>query len=99
MKSVSMPLNWGTRLKYHLSSKWEGFVKIYSLSSHVRVGKFKLRCHKNSGLGDDVCIMTEMCLGIYFKTVIHTCVHLGLLPLHENTQHHILAHISNRSSI
>ena len=42
------------------------------------------KIQQNPCLRDDFCTMTKMCLGIYFKTVVHACVHLHswVTPLH-----------------
>ena len=61
-------------LTCHVSGKRGDFFKIYSnsLVSNLFRGS---NLRQNPCLGGDFCILTKMCLGVYFKT-IHTCVHL-----------------------
>ena len=64
-------------LNYHFQEKRGGFVKIYSNSSHS-TQFWGSNMKQNPCLGVDFCIMTKMCLGVYFKTAVHTCVHLHI---------------------
>ena len=56
------------------------FVKIYSNFSNsnlFRESNLRQNPTKSLFMGD-FCIMTEMYLGVYLKTVVHTCVHLHI---------------------
>ena len=57
--------------------KGGGFVKICSnsLDSNLFRGS---NLRQNLCLGGEFCIMTKMCLGVYFKTFVHACVHLQI---------------------
>ena len=58
--------------------KWVFFFflfKIYLNSSDSNLCKGS-NLRTNSCLGDDFCIMAKTCLGAYFKSIVHACVHL-----------------------
>ena len=59
------------------AKKKNSFVKIYSnsLDSNLFRGS---NLRQSPCLGGDFCILTYMCLGGYFKTYVHSCVHLHI---------------------
>ena len=67
-------------LKCHVSGKRGGFVKIYPnyLHSNLFRGPIWDKIPQNSCLGGEFCILTKMCLGVYFKTIVQACVHLHI---------------------
>ena len=55
----------------------ENLIKFFRLKLTNGV-KFEGKIQQSPCLGVDFCIMTKMCLGVYIKTVVHTCVHLHI---------------------
>ena len=60
--------------------KGGGFVKICSnsLDSTYLGGQIWDKIPQNPCLGGEFCILTKMCLGVYFKTFVHACVYLHI---------------------
>ena len=68
-------------LKCHVSGKRGGFVKICpnSLDSSLFRGQIWNKIPQIKSLfGVEFCILTKMCLGVYFKIFVQACVHMHM---------------------
>ena len=63
--------------KCHFSGKGGGFVKIYSKFFQLKPIQ-EVKFWTKSLVRGDFCIMTKMHLEVYFKTIVHACVHLHI---------------------